>query len=90
MQVNHGLRSCTEDIGVALFTLPSTHPVWPGRRLVLVDTPGFDDTSLRGDFETLRKISVWLADVSVFLCSPVNCVPKLTSYPPVMKEGACE
>jgi hypothetical protein len=63
MKVNHGLRSCTEQIGVALFTLPSTYSVRPGRRLVLVDTPGFDDSSLQGDFETLRRISVWLADV---------------------------
>ena len=69
MKVNHGLRSCTEEIGVALFTLPSTHRVWPNRRLVLVDTPGFDDSNLQGDFETLRKISVWLADVSAFFCS---------------------
>ena len=64
MEVNHGLKSCTKGIGVALCTLPSTHQVWPNRRLVLVDTPGFDDTT-RGDAETLRRISVWLADVSV-------------------------
>ena len=66
MKVNHGLRSCTEQIGVALITLPATHKVWPNRRLVLVDTPGFDDSNSQGDFEILRRISVWLADVSVF------------------------
>ncbi|KAJ2915646.1 hypothetical protein MD484_g4776, partial [Candolleomyces efflorescens] len=62
-KVNHGLESCTEQISVVLHTLPPTHPVYPGRRLVLVDTPGFDDSNSRGDFETLRRISVWLADV---------------------------
>ena len=77
MKVNHGLRSCTKQIEVALVTLPSTHRVWPNRRLVLVDTPSFDDTT-RGDAETLRRISVWLADVSVCFLFNVNCVPKLT------------
>ncbi|KAG6847213.1 hypothetical protein H0H93_009481 [Arthromyces matolae] len=32
----------------------------PGRRVFLVDTPGFDDTS-EGDREILRRIAVWLA-----------------------------
>ena len=31
------------------------------KRLVLVDTPGFDDT-MRDDVEVLRNISVWLAE----------------------------
>jgi hypothetical protein len=39
--------------------------VCPNRRLVLVDTPGFDDSRCQGDFEILRRISVWLADVLV-------------------------
>jgi len=30
------------------------------RRLVLVDTPGFDDTNV-SDSEILRRIAVWLA-----------------------------
>ena len=66
MEVNHGLKSCTKGIGVALCTLPSTHQVWPNRRLVLVDTPGFDDTD-QTETEILRKISIWLADASVFV-----------------------
>lgn len=64
MKVNHGLRSCTKEIGVATLTLPSTHQVCPNRRLVLVDTPGFDDTK-EGEYEILRRISVWLASVLV-------------------------
>ena len=74
MKVNRGLESCTREIGVALFTLPSTHQVWPDRRLVLVDTPGFDDSNSQGDFETLRKISIWLADASVFLVRSAACL----------------
>jgi hypothetical protein len=64
MKVNHGLRSCTKEIGVATLTLPSTHQVCPNRHLVLVDTPGFDDTK-EGEYEILRRISVWLASVLV-------------------------
>ena len=77
MKVNRGLESCTREIGVALFTLPSTHQVWPNRRLVLVDTPGFDDTK-QCEFETLRRISVWLASVSVCFLFTTNPVPRLT------------
>ena len=66
MEVNHGLRSCTEEMGVALYQLPSTHRAWPNRRLVLVDTPGFDDTD-QTETEILRKVSIWLADASVFV-----------------------
>jgi hypothetical protein len=62
MALSHGLRSVTEQIDVALFTLPSSHPVWPNRRLVLVDTPGFGDHNV-GEYEILRKISVWLASM---------------------------
>ena len=62
MKVTHGLRSCTEKIGVAEYILPSTHKTWPNRRLILVDTPGFDDT-FAGEYEILRRISVWLAYV---------------------------
>ncbi|KAJ2916931.1 hypothetical protein MD484_g3523, partial [Candolleomyces efflorescens] len=62
MEVSHGLRSCTEEIGVATLMLPPTHPLFPNRRLVLVDTPGFNDTH-KGESEILRKISVWLGSV---------------------------
>ncbi len=64
MSVNHGLKSCTQEIECATITLPEHHAKWPSRRLVLVDTPGFNDTK-QGEFEILRKISVWLASVLV-------------------------
>ncbi|KAJ2915295.1 hypothetical protein MD484_g5098, partial [Candolleomyces efflorescens] len=60
MPVGHGLNSCTQEIQCASITLPEDHPIWPNRRVVLVDSPGFDDSE-RGEFEILRKIAVWLA-----------------------------
>ncbi|KAJ2915294.1 hypothetical protein MD484_g5093, partial [Candolleomyces efflorescens] len=62
MEINHNLASCTKEISVATLTLPPTHPMCPNRRLVLVDTPGFNDTH-EGEYEILRRISVWLASV---------------------------
>jgi hypothetical protein len=64
MEVNHGLHSCTQEVESIKITLPEDHEHWPNRRLVLVDTPGFDDTE-RGEPEILRKISVWLASALV-------------------------
>ncbi|KAJ2916905.1 hypothetical protein MD484_g3533, partial [Candolleomyces efflorescens] len=62
MKVNHGLSSCTKEIDIATVTLSPTHRICPNRRLVLVDTPGFGDTK-DGEYEILRRISVWLASV---------------------------
>lgn len=58
-----GFSSCTSALQHFIVTVPLDHPVanaLSGRRLVLVDTPGFDDTNL-SDSEILRRISVWLA-----------------------------
>ncbi|KAF9004248.1 P-loop containing nucleoside triphosphate hydrolase protein [Cyathus striatus] len=54
--VGHELKSCTQ----RLIHRFHPHPFDPDRRLVIVDTPGFDDTCL-DDAEILRRISVWLA-----------------------------
>ena len=67
MLVNHGLYSCTQEIECVAVTLPEDHASWPNRRLILVDTPGLNDTE-RDEFEIFRKISVWLA--SAFVTSP--------------------
>jgi GTPase Era involved in 16S rRNA processing len=56
-QIGHGLKSCTQSIqSVAI-----RHPADPNRRLILIDTPGFDDT-YRPDTEILRNIADWLED----------------------------
>ena len=52
------LASCTSEIRAArLFN----HPVH-GDRIVLVDTPGFDDTNI-SDLEILQMVSKWLQKV---------------------------
>jgi predicted GTPase len=52
------LESCTTEVrAIRLFN----HPVY-GDRLVLVDTPGFDDTD-KSDLEILQMISNWLQEV---------------------------
>jgi predicted GTPase len=47
------LESCTSEIQV------SEEFVLDGRRVVLIDTPGFDDTN-KSDTEVLKSIAVYL------------------------------
>ncbi|KAG5653182.1 hypothetical protein H0H81_001899 [Sphagnurus paluster] len=54
--VGHSLTSHTND--VQHMTFP--HPQDTGRRVVIIDTPGFDHTSV-DDEEILRRIAIWLA-----------------------------
>jgi len=57
MLVGHDISSCTSKIEYAIIDNPS--PL-EGHRVIIVDTPGFDDTFV-DDVEILRRISVWLA-----------------------------
>ena len=57
--MGHGLKSCTATVQPFIVNL-SPDEFGDPRRLVLVDTPGFDD-SYEEDSEILRRISVWLA-----------------------------
>ncbi|KAG1740774.1 P-loop containing nucleoside triphosphate hydrolase protein [Suillus paluster] len=54
--VGHDLQSCTATIQHAFCPYPGNR----SRRIVFVDTPGFDDTFV-DDSEILRRIAVWLA-----------------------------
>lgn len=56
--VGHDLKSCTAKIEAIAVPYPSSED--PTRRIVFVDTPGFDDTFIE-DTEILRRIAVWLA-----------------------------
>jgi hypothetical protein len=61
MPVGHDLKSCTSSLQHAFIGLDfEGRPELKGRRIVIVDTPGFDDTYTE-DQEILRRIAVWLA-----------------------------
>ncbi|KAG6852771.1 hypothetical protein C0991_009211 [Blastosporella zonata] len=54
--VGHNLKSETSYLQPIILR----HPTNPARRIILVDTPGFDDTYV-ADSEILRRIATWLA-----------------------------
>ncbi|KAG6887440.1 hypothetical protein C0992_012254 [Termitomyces sp. T32_za158] len=54
--VGHNLNSYTSHVQAYIYN----DPQFPNNRIVMVDTPGFDDTVL-SDREILRRIGVWLA-----------------------------
>ena len=58
-----GLASCTAKVELA------NEFIVDGRRVVLIDTPGFDDTNI-SDAEILNMIAAFLATtwVSLFAC----------------------
>jgi hypothetical protein len=51
--IGHGLKSYTSNIQSVITTSPD------GRHVVLVDTPGFDDT-FKSDIDILEIIATWL------------------------------
>ncbi|KAF8147718.1 P-loop containing nucleoside triphosphate hydrolase protein [Crassisporium funariophilum] len=62
-EVGHGLGSCTSQLQhFVTESVPSEFEFLKGRRLIFVDTPGFNDTRPEmTDMEILRRISAWLA-----------------------------
>ena len=63
LQVDHSVISSTTDIcPVVIDPIPAIpgFPQLAGHRLILVDTPGFDDTFV-DDVEILKRIAKWLA-----------------------------
>jgi len=59
VSVGQTMESCTTDI-IPVVVEMSNNPFFNGRRLIVVDTPGFDDTK-GDDLEILRSIALWLA-----------------------------
>ncbi|KAH7923779.1 hypothetical protein BV22DRAFT_1068031 [Leucogyrophana mollusca] len=56
--VGHGLQSCT----TAIEHIVCPYPNDPSRRVIFIDTPGFDSTYADGDdLNTLKRIGFWLA-----------------------------
>ena len=60
MLVGHGIFSCTSTLQYAIIDNIDNPPPCRGHRVIIVDTPGFDDTYV-DDVEILRRIAVWLA-----------------------------
>ncbi|TFK24900.1 hypothetical protein FA15DRAFT_388311 [Coprinopsis marcescibilis] len=65
--ISHQLEPCTQNIEHFCMTVSDEllreHVILQGlvgRRIVLLDTPGFDDGSV-GDFEILRRVAHWVA-----------------------------
>ena len=57
MAVGHDMTSCTSKLQYEIVSNP---PPLEGHRVIIVDTPGFDDTYV-DDVQILRRIGVWLA-----------------------------
>ena len=57
MLVSHDMKLCTSKLQYEIVDNP---PPLEGHRVIVVDTPGFDDTYV-DDVEILRRIAVWLA-----------------------------
>ena len=53
--VNDSVESCTQEVQAFV----CVHPDGSGRKIVLIDTPGFDD-SVRTVYEILKIITEWL------------------------------
>jgi hypothetical protein len=60
MQVGNSLASCTSKLDYVVIDPIPNHAPFNSGRIVVVDTPGFDDT-FEDDSEILRRIAVWLA-----------------------------
>jgi hypothetical protein len=55
-KIGHGLESCTDKVEVT----PAFD--FEGYKIVLIDTPGFDDTN-RSEKDILNEISKWLTNM---------------------------
>ncbi|TFK24902.1 hypothetical protein FA15DRAFT_591725, partial [Coprinopsis marcescibilis] len=66
--ISHGLQSCTQAVSHFVMQVPQAllkkYPQLHSRRIVLVDTPGFDDTDV-SDYEILRRVAAWVASSQI-------------------------
>ncbi|KAG2023954.1 TKL/TKL-ccin protein kinase, variant 2 [Coprinopsis cinerea AmutBmut pab1-1] len=61
IEEGHGLTSCTKDVSCYSVAEPKVFGSQANENLILVDTPGFDDTYDDGT-QVLKKVSEWLKD----------------------------
>ena len=66
MAVGRSLASHTSELGFGSIETIEGHPLLQEYRVVLIDTPGFDDTH-ETDFAILTKIATWLKNSYVAL-----------------------
>ena len=59
MSVGHKLTSCTPNLEPVVVDPGQMFPSLKNYRVIIVDTPGFDDTFV-GDVEVLKRIATWL------------------------------
>ena len=59
MTVGHMLTSCTAHLEPVVVDPGQRFPSLKNYRVIIVDTPGFDDTFV-GDVEILKRIATWL------------------------------
>jgi len=59
MTVGHMLTSCTAYVEPVVVDAGERFPSLKNYRVIIVDTPGFDDTFV-GDVEILKRIATWL------------------------------
>ena len=60
--VGHGLSTCTQQVNAYRHDLPQDSPVYPGRTVWLVDTPGFDDTAMHDSTRVFKAVVQWIAE----------------------------
>ncbi|TFK24911.1 hypothetical protein FA15DRAFT_669112 [Coprinopsis marcescibilis] len=58
--VSDKIDPCTTQLNYYAIVNSNLHPILKGRRLVLLDTPGFQNT-YEDDTEMLRKVATWLS-----------------------------
>ena len=80
MIVGRSLASCTTDLHFGYIEKIEGHPLLQEYRIVLIDTPGFDDT-YKTDFAILEKIANWLKDscvvINVYKVRSANLIRQL-------------
>lgn len=66
--MGHGLSTCTQAIEAHKYTLSPESSVHPGKTVLLVDTPGFDDTAMHDSTRVFKAISQWLVESVEIAC----------------------
>ena len=61
VKVGHGMDSCSAHVEAVVIEPGDRFPGLNNYRVIILDTPGFDDTSLGSDTKILQRIADWVA-----------------------------